>query len=39
MVHFSTRFFRSLPVFVFAFTCHQNVSTLVPNVPIFVDYN
>lgn len=34
MVHFSTRFFRSLPVFVFAFTCHQNVSTLVPNVPI-----
>lgn len=26
MIHFSTRFFRSLPVFVFAFTCHQNVS-------------
>ncbi|KAH8549200.1 transmembrane amino acid transporter protein-domain-containing protein [Umbelopsis sp. PMI_123] len=25
MIHFSTRFFRSLPVFVFAFTCHQNL--------------
>lgn len=25
MITFSTRFFRSLPVFVFAFTCHQNV--------------
>ncbi|GAB5593637.1 hypothetical protein Unana1_08537 [Umbelopsis nana] len=25
MIHFSTRFFRSLPVFVFAFTCHQNI--------------
>jgi amino acid permease len=26
LVHFSTKFFTSLPVFVFAFTCHQNVS-------------
>ncbi|RUS15366.1 transmembrane amino acid transporter protein-domain-containing protein [Endogone sp. FLAS-F59071] len=25
LVHFTTRFFTSLPVFVFAFTCHQNV--------------
>ncbi|KAG2183456.1 hypothetical protein INT43_006462, partial [Umbelopsis isabellina] len=25
MITFSTRFFRSLPVFVFAFTCHQNL--------------
>jgi amino acid permease len=26
LVHFSTKFFTSLPVFVCAFTCHQNVS-------------
>ncbi|KAI9285379.1 vacuolar amino acid transporter 5 [Umbelopsis sp. AD052] len=25
LVHFSTKFFTSLPVFVFAFTCHQNI--------------
>jgi amino acid permease len=25
LIHFSTKFFTSLPVFVFAFTCHQNV--------------
>ncbi|CAO3671866.1 unnamed protein product [Umbelopsis vinacea] len=25
LIHFSTKFFTSLPVFVFAFTCHQNI--------------
>jgi amino acid permease len=25
-VKFSTKFFTNLPIFVFAFTCHQNVS-------------
>ncbi|KAI8372961.1 transmembrane amino acid transporter protein-domain-containing protein [Radiomyces spectabilis] len=25
LVHFSTKFFSHLPVFVFAFTCHQNI--------------
>ncbi|ORX48822.1 hypothetical protein DM01DRAFT_1338478 [Hesseltinella vesiculosa] len=25
LVHFSFKFFRHLPVFVFAFTCHQNI--------------
>jgi len=28
LVHFSTKFFTSLPVFVFAFTCHQNIFTV-----------
>lgn len=27
--HFSTKIFSQLPVFIFAFTCHQNVSVCV----------
>lgn len=34
MITFSTRFFRSLPVFVFAFTCHQNVCILYQHLPL-----
>lgn len=33
LVHFSTKFFTSLPVFVFAFTCHQNVRLATFRIP------
>lgn len=39
LIHVDSQFFLYLPIFVFAFTCHQNVSLKVNNAKIFSIHN